>query len=92
MKKIFICILLLLFVFISIGCQKQDIQEGIDNDFYVDMVKCLNLTQKTLETKNRKFIREIESYVEKYTCEGYIEIVFGLKDDSNIKVNNPSLK
>jgi len=60
MKKwliIFICCML---IFCS-GCSNQyKAPEGVNQYFYNDMVECIKLTEKTLETKNEKHIREIE--------------------------------
>ena len=88
MKKwliIFICCML---VFCS-GCSNQyKAPEGVNQYFYNDMVECIKLTEKTLETKNEKYIREIEKLIKKHSADNIFRIVHGLeKIDENAKNN-----
>lgn len=71
LKKIILLLLIIVLIFNLIGCDnKIELPEGVeDEEFYKDMVKCLDLTKKTLETKNTKYVKEIEELLNKHTWE-----------------------
>jgi hypothetical protein len=65
MKKKIITILMIFVLGLGfVGCDKTKLPEGFENkSFYTDMIKCLQLTEKTLQTKNTKYIDNIDKLI-----------------------------
>ena len=66
-----------LFVFNLIGCSRYKAPEGVRQFFYDDM-KCIKLAEKTLETKNKKYISEIAELIKKHSADNIFEIIYFL--------------
>lgn len=67
-KRIFYLMLVLVLLINMIGCSsKVELPEGFENrEFYEDMIKCLDLTKKTLETKNTKYMKEAQEILDSH--------------------------
>lgn len=90
MKKCWIFYLLII-LFLEIGCLSYKAPQGVSQPFYNDMIKCIQLTEKTLETKNTKYIKEIEKLIIKHTSEDVFEIILGLKSETEESKNDYGL-
>ena len=78
LKRHVFVLLVVILLFDIIGCSNEvELPEGVENEeFYKDMIKCLDLTKKTLETKNTKYVKEIEKLLNKYTYEDCFPDIF----------------
>lgn len=66
--------------------------EGIDNKiFYIDMVKCLDLTKEALENKNAKYVDDIGDLIIKHTEKDFFKIIYGEVGISEASKNNYGL-
>jgi sporulation protein YlmC with PRC-barrel domain len=91
-KKIIILFLSIPLILTFSACQQTKIPEGIDNKaFYIDMVKCLDLTKKALETKNTKYVSDIGDLLLKNTEKDYFKIIIGDMELSEVAKNNYGL-
>lgn len=91
MKKI-VSVFLALVIFISTltGCN-QKVPEGINKEFYKDMVKCLELTEKALKYKNQKYVKQIGNLIVKNTSDNFFKVLWGLEEIDDKAENNYGL-
>lgn len=90
MRKIIYLVLISTLLFGLMGCSTKT-PINVDKEFYSDMVKCLDLTKKTLETKNTKYNKEIGNLIIKHTEEDYFNMIVGDVEISEKSKNNYGL-
>lgn len=91
MKKYLVIFICVLFVFNLIGCSRYKAPEGVRQFFYDDMIECIKLAEKTLETKNKKYISEIAELIKKHSADNIFEVIYGLEEIDEANKNNYGL-
>lgn len=71
LKKIILLLLIIVLIFNLIGCDnKIELPEGVENEeFYKDMIKCLDLTKKALKDKNMKYVDDMHDIILSYALD-----------------------
>lgn len=71
LKKIIIISLIVILIFNLVGCsEKVELPDGVEHEeFYKDMIKCLDLTKKALRNKNMKYVNDIKQIVLNYSSD-----------------------
>lgn len=71
LKKITLLLLIIVLIFNLVGCgDKLELPEGVENEeFYKDMIKCLDLTKKALKDKNMKYVDDMHDIILSYALD-----------------------
>lgn len=92
MKRMITWLMIIVLCLGFVGCEKIELPEGVtDKEFYKDMIKCLELTEKALKNKNFKYTDDIKSLIEKHTTKGIIEILFDSNKYNKTAIENINL-
>ena len=91
--KSYLTIIICIVLFLGAGCSSNQYKapEGVRQSFYDDMIECIKLAEKTLETKNKKYISEIAELIKKHSADNIFEIIYGLEEIDEATKNNYGL-